>query len=334
MGLDPEDIEAHVRDLAQVAGAYARSVVLDADKPPLLTEALTGGDSSTLLEVALYLGAGFTTEDLASLMRVQAGHDPDASPTALLRAVLKGLPLLAASSSHDEVHGWAVHVFGGNVTMVNETLHSPTLLQWRINEPTDTDGGVRAAAHLCKQGVSLPVAAFTDDEVFTRRADIRSVLEDGSIAWAEQWRTGHLYDHPLWQHLKTNGDPTGEHAGKIAGLVARGWTLDEILTLIHKCAPRRWFVTLEDLTTLGFLSAQQLYRWVSVFDPHWEWGPTLLIASNNMETLPRLWALTGLPDEIIPYCAAAGLSPQEAIREHQAGRLTLDAVRLLVALAR
>ncbi|MEU4626674.1 hypothetical protein AB0G04_42665 [Actinoplanes sp. NPDC023801] len=46
-----------------------------------------------------------------------------------------------------------------------------------------------------------------------------------------------------------------------------------------------------------------------------------MVTRGRLPTLVRLWQSTGLPDDVAPRCAAAGLSPDEAVDRHRDGTL-------------
>lgn len=110
-------------------------------------------------------------------------------------------------------------------------------------------------------------------------------------------------------------------------LVGCGWTGPQVLDAVGE----DWATagdTLRRLAGLDFLTAEEVTGWRAAFGSL----QTLYQHQHEVLVIALAWRWTGLPPAILPWCAAAGLSPAEAVTGFANGDLTAQQVQVLAGL--
>ncbi|GIE36343.1 hypothetical protein Ait01nite_093880 [Actinoplanes italicus] len=211
-----------------------------------------------------------------------------------------------------ELESWIRWVFRGGLFEVERSFSFWWLPHFRVLLPPET--AARTVASFA--GITSPAEQYGYHHSTGRGAR--------DFAWAHD----HIPDG--LPHLTERlGGPLGRvplrpqwEGASVATLLAEGWTAERIRREVPPGPPSLRDRVLGSLSALVFIPLPGLDAWRDALTPA-EMPPherlTAMTACTRLRTLVRLWQSTGLPDDVAPWYAAAGLSPEEAIDRHQNG---------------
>jgi len=236
---------------------------------------------------------------------------------AIIEALLRWLPVPAA-----EVDAWVRGPLGGNIyglTVLAEQAGVDLVGRWRaVSAPGRAADAITAV--LGEIG-RIPAGALRYEATGT---DLIQNWPDGSgewLAWGEQH---------LPARLRNDVDLLSPVGAAMARLLAGGWTCEQVavLTLASPAGPGR--VAPRQAADLA-MPVEILAAWQDAFDVAL---PVLWEQREVLHQIRAVWQAIGVPVAVVPYCAAAGMSPEEAIEVNGRGDLQAGSVRMLASLLR
>ena len=246
----------------------------------------------------------------------------------------------------DEVFGWADEILGGSARLVAK-LHEQVMPRWRMVDPVAPASRARqfldhtSQTDPLYQGRMLHGPGLAEDP--QRVTGTAIVLLRGCEEQWQRWVHEDLAGSPLGQRLSVPelGEPPLTAMNAVTRLVVCGWTFEEVYALVTATDQVPAVQQVEMLAEVAFLPAVRVWDWLRVFDPDWtvvadedrEHGPRVLAQRPAFTSLVRWWALTGLPEHLVPLCVAAGLSPQEVVALWEGDGLDEVALRALAGLS-
>ncbi|MBO3737977.1 hypothetical protein [Actinoplanes flavus] len=220
-----------------------------------------------------------------------------------------------------EFESWLRWVYGGNLAEMTEHWWMPHL---RLLHPDGT--AAREAARAL--GITEPA-----DRLVYR--------------WVERtWRpplfpVQHLIPRDM-SHLTAlfADDPLPITPGisyEVAALLAHGWTPEQVRREARTGPPHGLDGMYRRLVALRYIPARAFDGWRDVLTPA---GASAherlrrLYAAPALRQLVAVWEATRIPAVLQPWCAGAGLTPEEAVEMNARGALDLETLRTLTALHR
>lgn len=304
-------LETYISELMNIAAPYWRS--LRSAESEFLEHFASLPDlpywaADDLLSDMVLLLDHWEPERLRAFLTVEPRfwHAPG-TDTGLVRMVASTL-MGHLDMPPDEVEEWVRWPFQGDI---RELTRNPGMHVWRALYP-DGDAARRAADYL---GVTTPERELTFGLHCRSDLDEMPLPPEDDPGW------------PVW----LAGEPWNEDCPPIettARLVRAGWSFEQIRKELG-AEPGAGFG--RSLPPHLCLSPAEFLRWRSALVPGGT-EPFTYDGVTRMRRLIMLWRHTGLPLEATPWCAAARMSPEEAIAAHRAGKLRPDGWETLTAL--
>jgi hypothetical protein len=297
-------LEIYISELMNIAAPYWRSLRAGFVEQFASLPDLSYWSAADLRSDMVLLLDHWDPGRLREFLSVQARfwHAPG-TDTALVRMIASTL-LGHLDMTPDEVEEWVRWPFQGDI---RELTRNPAMHVWRALHP---DGSAARHVAACL-GITAPAQELT----FGLQS--RDDVDELPLPPA---------DDPAWPGWLTGDDLPVEVTAR---LFRAGWPVDRIRAELGH-GPGAAFG--RSLPPHLCLPPAEFLRWRSALAP----GGTEAFTYDGVTRLRRLillWRHTGLPPEAAPWCAAARMSPQEAIAAHRAGRLRADGWETLTALS-
>jgi len=316
------DIDPHVTRMIEVALPYWDGLWTGRDCPPGLAALLAlparrglGRPEHRLGRAAALLLDQWEPDRLGRFLDATATDRDAAEAATTVARHLLALGRLPGHLPPADVERWARGPLHGNLDSLSRA--HDLALRWGLLSPGDWpppwpadawDGGVHTGRLFLDRDTILPGAVGARAATPLR------------AAWYE-------LAAPV---LAPFPRLTASQRGELGDLLAYGWPAGLLHRLLRDAGERQAAV-LRALWELRFVPPGQLTGWQEAFSPA---GVEPLSWSPRLPVLVRLWQSTGLPGDVIPWCAAAGVAPREAVAMHGYGTLDPGRLRHLAALNR